>query len=136
MPVPSAASLSDTERKQIKTRNICRDKLEVILDTVCNANTDHLDPRVCETAGILQKNLSLDGESSCMPNFFNRYRGTFDDDLEDLSDDDEISAYIPEREARRNARGLHMVVDEHISRHCYNEAAMGSYLTSWVSSPV
>lgn len=128
------ASLSDADRKQIKTRSTCREMLGLILDTVCSTNTNHLEPRVCEEAGIIQQNLSLDAKSNCLPIFFNRYQGAFEDYMGELDlYDNEITRYDPEGTPRDNAQGLHLFLDVYIGRHQHTEEAPGSYLTSYGS---
>lgn len=126
-------SLSETDRKQIKTRSICREMLELILITVCSTNTHHLEAEVCEEAGIIQKSLSLDENSQCPPIFFNRFQGAFEDFMGELDlYDNDVTEYNPEWTARDNAQGLHMFIDVYLGRHRYTEEAPGSYSTSYL----
>lgn len=117
---------SEVDQRQLKTRKIFRGMLDVILETVCNANTHHLEPGVCKEPGVIRGNISLDEQSTCSPVFFSRYQGTLDDRPFDSGVD--VADYRSELSPADNAELLHHVVYHKIRDYQYNKNAPGSYL--------
>lgn len=126
MPPIPLSSLSEADQTRLKTRNSYRRALQTILDTICNAQTENLDPSVCEQAGIHRQPLSLDEDSQWAPLFFHRYQEA----LGDLSEPDETPIeYDPKHEDHDNVRSLHHFMDDYINDH-HPKGVPGS----WVSS--
>lgn len=111
----SKASLSEADKIQITTRNIYRDMLQAIQDTICDAEAHQLEPSVLEKAGILRQSLALDEESKCKPFFFDRFREALDDLTE--PDDPVRTRYIPSMENHNNVRGVHHFTEMYIDDH-------------------
>ncbi|KAJ5183356.1 hypothetical protein N7492_000972 [Penicillium capsulatum] len=109
------ASLSEADKEQITTRNIYRDKLQTIHDTICKAEAHQLEPRVLEKVGILRQQLALGEKSKDRPFFFD----PFQEKLEDLTEPDDPlrTRYITGVEMHDNVRGIHHFMEMYINNH-------------------
>lgn len=120
------ASLSEADQKRITTRNTYRQALQAILDTVCDAQTEHLEPSVCERAGILRQPLSLKEGSELGPLFFNRYQGALGHPAEP---DPSPRNYNPTYDHHENVRLIHSFIDDYIHDH-HPEGIPGTCISS------
>lgn len=124
--VKEKPALSQDEHKLVKMRSVCRRMLQNTLETILEAQTNHLEDSLCESAGIDRQLLSLDEKSECRPIFFKRYEGV----LLDLTEpDDPVWKYNPESDTRRNSNCIHEAVDTYISQH-EPDGVPGSYFCS------
>ncbi|KAJ5585384.1 uncharacterized protein N7459_005184 [Penicillium hispanicum] len=124
----SKPSLSEADRIQITTRSKYRGMLQVIQDTICDAEAHQLESSVLEKAGVLRQPLALDENSKCKPFFFDRFREA----LEDMTDpnDPVLTRYVPDREDHDNVRGVHHFTERYIVDH-EPVGVPGSYSASW-----
>lgn len=119
-------ALSQAEHRLVKMRGFCRRILQNILEPILEAQTNHIEDSLCESAGIVRQSLSLDEESEDRPIFFRRYEGV----LLDLSEPDDTTwKYNPESDTCGNAYCLREAVDAYISQH-EPDGVPGSYSCS------
>lgn len=120
------ASLSEADQIRVRTRNIYRHALQAVLDIICDAQTEHLEPSVCEQAGIYRQPLSLDEGSESAPLFFNRYQGALGNTSEP---GDPPRNYNPTYDHHENVRLIHSFMDDYIHDH-HPKGVPGSYISS------
>ncbi|KAJ5106011.1 hypothetical protein NUU61_003358 [Penicillium alfredii] len=116
-------SLADTDREQIKTRNRYRRALRATMETICSAETHHIEPNVCEKASIVRQPLSLNEKSDGQPLFFDRYQGRLQDRR---TPDSTWSEYNADLENYENVRILYFWIKRYIRDQSPLEPA-GSY---------
>ncbi|KAJ5573758.1 uncharacterized protein N7459_008185 [Penicillium hispanicum] len=121
------ASLSEADQIRVRTRNIYRHALQAVLDTIYDAQTKHLEPSICEQAGIRRQPLSLEEGCELAPLFFNRYQGALGDTSEP---DDPPRNYNATYDHHENVRLIHSFMDDYIHDH-HPEGVPGSYISSW-----
>ncbi|KAJ5577506.1 uncharacterized protein N7459_006470 [Penicillium hispanicum] len=121
-------STSDVPSTQVKERSgYCRE-LRYALDIIRNAETDYIEPSVCEKANVLRQPLSLDDRSDCRPCFFDRYRGGLDDLTNPEWDDPDF--YEPHLKNYQNVQGVHNFIISYFGHYPPMEAP-GSFTASY-----
>ncbi|KAE8335339.1 hypothetical protein BDV24DRAFT_171433 [Aspergillus arachidicola] len=96
---------AEVDEKTLEVRTNYRSVLWTIMHTLCDLETENIDPHDAEKAGIQQRFMSLESNSD-KPYFFIPYRDEYDEEKED-----DYPTYEPDMEDRFNIQGLHFYMN-------------------------